>query len=109
MTSDTKNYRNNGYKKPFSHKKPAQKNETTEHTDISSPQNASVKPKMAHFGVLTGIRYSDHDIKKNQLPECVFEAPEGTSTDDISSKAYEERLERKCSDCKGCSSYNYYL
>lgn len=76
------------------------------------PIDISEKPvptKKAYYGVLTGIVYSDHDVKKNQLPECVFEAEEGLSEKEIADKAFVERLERKCADCKGCSSYNYYL
>lgn len=79
-----------------------------EEKSIDIPEKP-VLTKKAYYGVLTGIVYSDHDVRRNQLPECIFEAPEGLSEKEIVDKAFVERLERNCADCKGCSSYNYYL
>lgn len=80
----------------------------SEEKTIDIPEKP-VLTKKAYYGVLTGIVYSDHDVRRNQLPECIFEAPEGMSEKEIADKAFVERLERNCADCKGCSSYNYYL
>lgn len=116
MTTDTKNYKNGGYKKPFSPKVHARKEhqeqekaipETT--VDVNETKMVEEPVSMKHYGVLTGIKYSDLDIKKNQMPECVFEGPDNMTEKEIAEKAFVERLERKCSDCKACSSYNYYL
>lgn len=108
---ENKNQSNNsgGFKKHFS-PKVQNKNLNVEEKEEVVEKPVEVEPvKDRHYGVLTGIAYSDMDVKKNQLPECVFIAPENLSEKELASRCFAERLERNCSDCKGCSSYNYYL
>lgn len=59
------------------------------------------------YGVLTGIKYSDLDVKKNQLPECVFETDGNLTDKGLEDRCFVEQIDRKCSDCRSCSSYNY--
>jgi len=60
-----------------------------------------------YVGVITGLRYTDSDIRKNQMPECVMKVASNTSKERIDELIKAERIERQCSDCKACASYNY--
>ena len=60
------------------------------------------------YGVITGNAYSDAEVKRNALPECVMETDQMLASKEEKDKLLEaERYERNCYECKACASAHY--
>ncbi|MBP5593933.1 MAG: hypothetical protein J6Y02_01030 [Pseudobutyrivibrio sp.] len=61
-----------------------------------------------YYGVITGNAYSDAEVKRNALPECVMEVNHLlTSKEEKDHLLEAERYERNCYSCRACASAHY--